>query len=1124
MEERPDAWWLDSPCSLDRLFVTLPFFHQATHGVTLRFRVHLQALLGLFCLFLTLSAQAYNHAGTYTFAARWDEFAATTSGGITTYPEEHGGLNEYDVCPPKQLSLMFPGAVVPGNIQQTCANVWVALIESSHALGSASTLTRAKDLSEDWDINFIDPSDSSSNYWFKWLANQYVNASIWGNPSVARAFFPITLTGGPHSGESVLGNNQLLALGDDKLLLYDTDGSLSLYNYPGGSLQSNPTGTAFTNGDWHGQTLTSKLKYMVGYEEGKLYFVEGSNKLLVYSDGMVWQRTQTVALGHELSAYSVGDLVDNKIPGYTYVGWDVGPIVIGVTALRPLDHLEVSSSTASSTAGTPIEFTIKACASASCSTPYTRGVSGSLSLSDGSTASFSIPAGSNTTAIHIVVPSVPPGGYVTVSHSGLSVTPIGSPSLYCGFGIAASSSTSCNHGVTAALHHLAITTAASTGLTCMPTTFTVTACANASCSAYFSDGVSGQLTLQGTGATVIPSSSIAFSISAGSSSQTVQAQVTEVPTSGYVTVGASGLSHAPTDTPSLYCGLGTAASSAGSCQLPVHLAGLLLSVPDHLSESDATLSITAVKQGTQTASCVPAFAHVTKLINLACAYSNPHSGTLAARINDVALNASGNAAAACGSGTLVPLSFDSTGSATATLKYADAGQVSLSGSYTGAGTDAGLSMTGSTSFVAIPASLTISQVSPPPLTAGSPFSATLRALNSAGNTTPNFGQESPASSDYVRVSWSTYQPTGTHASAGTFEGTGSSSATPLSSGHFHNGMATVSDLTWSEVGSGDLSASLVGGNFLMTGSGVSGTSGSHGSAGVFRPHHLDVSVTPACGAFTYSGQPFSVGVVARNAAGAMTRNYDGSAHTSPHFATAVTLSATTNGSSGSLTGATIAASQFISGAATIPLTPTFTFTHKLTPPTSVSIRAVDSHGVSSAPGGLEPSLTLRSGRIKMSNAFGSEKRSLHIPVQTQYWSGRLWLINSADSCTTVPASSVAFSHHTDARGQSAIHWSTTASSVAITGGQGTLTLSPPGNAATGSVDFAFNLGSTSTDRSCLLLHPVSTGANLSWLRSQNGSSHACAGIATYDRDPSARATFGIYSPESQRVIHLRDLF
>lgn len=1077
-------------------------------------------------------ALAYNYAGNYTFAARWNEWGRTTSGGITTYPEEFGNFNEYDVCPPKELSTMFPSAVVAGNMQQTCNNLWKALIESSYGLSSSTSKTRAKDLSEDWIIDFVDPSDSINNYWFNWYGNQYFGAPfLWGNPSVLRFVYPLTLSGGPHNGESVLGNSNLLAFSDKLFVMLDNDGSLSYYWYGvAGLLYYDAPATTFTNGAWNGQTLVSKLKYMIGAEQSALYFLEGPSTLHVFDYNLNWQRTETVALGNELSGYTMGDLVDNKIPGYTYIGWDVGPIVIGVTALRPLDHIEVTTASTSGIAGVPNTFTLKACATADCSTLYTRGVTGTLLMSDGSSAAFTIASGSSTTSVSLTVATAPAAGYVATSLSGLSMTPIGTPSLYCGFGITATSSSSCNYPVYAPLHHVSVTTSASSGLTCTPTIFTIQACGDAACSTTYVGGLSGTLNLSGAGATVKPASSNAFVISAGASTQTVSAQVTVVPGTGYVTVGVSGLSMTPSGSPSLYCGLGVAASSGGTCNYSVNTAGLLLSVPNQVSETSTTFTVTAVKQGTSTASCTPAFANVSKIINFKCAYSNPSTGTLPVRVAGTALNAGMSSASACdGTGAGVSLSFDASGMATTSMLYADVGQVSLSGSYTGSGSDAGLSMSGSTSFIASPASFGISGVTAAPLTAGSAFSATVTARNSAGAATPNFGKESAVTSDYVRLSWTKYRPTGSNASSGTLSGTGTAVSPTLSSSSFSGGAVTLNDLKWSEVGTGDITATLVSGSYLGSGNTVSGSTGSTGAVGAFQPHHFTVGLTPACGTFVYSGQPLSyVTVTAANATGGTTSNYDGTVNTSPNYAKAVTLTA--QGATGSLSPSSISASSFVRGVASLSsgssTTPTFTFTNKLTAPASLALRATDTSGVTSNPasGGSEQTVTVRSGRLKLSNAFGSEKSSLSMAVQAQYWNGKAWVINGSDACTSLAAGSVVLSGYVDSKGASTSSWSTSSSGLSISGGNGTLTLSAPGAGSTGSVDIALNLGSTTTDQSCLANHPASTGAGLSWLRSQNGSANACAGVSTYDRDPSARATFGVYSPESKKLIFIRDLY
>ena len=73
-------------------------------------------------------------------------------------------------------------------------------------------------------------------------------------------------------------------------------------------------------------------------------------------------------------------------------------------------------------------------------------------------------------------------------------------------------------------------------------------------------------------------------------------------------------------------------------------------------------------------------------------------------------------------------------------------------------------------------------------------------------------------------------------------------------------------------------------------------------------------------------------------------------------------------------------------------------------------------------------------------------------------------------------------------------------------------MSAPAPTPTGRLQFAINLGSTTADQSCTSGLGTTVGAALPWLRSRNG---ACA--AGYDRDPSARASFGIYSPETRKT-------
>ncbi|WP_293999859.1 LamG domain-containing protein [Sphaerotilus sp.] len=656
------------------------------------------------------------------------------------------------------------------------------------------------------------------------------------------------------------------------------------------------------------------------------------------------------------------------------------------------------------------------------------------------------------------------------------------------------------HACTPTLDHLELRHASGTGLTCTPSTLTVVACQDASCTLPYTSGVTA--TLSSSAAVVWPDTAT-VSIPSGSSSASARVQLT---TAGSVTLSATAT--APTATSATTCNFGSPA-----CTYTASASGLLLTASNHIAESSGnTLTVRAVRSSDSSNLCVPAFTG-TKSINLKCAYLNPSTGTLPVRVGGTAVNAAGSASAACdATGRATALTFDATGSASTALIYADVGQVQLTGTYTGsaATSDTGLTMTGSTSFIASPASFEFTSVPTSTTKAGSTFSATLRARNSAGNTTPNFGRESPTPQTPT-LTHAKAAPTGTGSSNGVFSG---------SLGAFSGGSATASNLVWSEVGRLDLNADLA--SYLGTGTAVTGNTGTTGTTlGRFIPHHFDLVATPACGTFSYAGQPFTASVLAMNGLSTPTRtvNHDGSGALTPAFAQTVTLSDAAALGLGSFgTTATVAASRFSAGVASTTGV-AYSYTSKLGAPGSLTLRATDADSVSSS-GYLEPAMPLRSGRLWLSNVYGSEKTALLLPVQAQYWTGRAWVLNSADNCTTVSAASIVRASYLGYQGNATAAWTTTPGALTVLGGNGTIALSAPNpSGSTGSVDIALNLGATTTDASCLSSHPASTGAALAWLRGRNGS---CA--TTWDRDPAARASFGVASAETRKTVHVRELY
>jgi MSHA biogenesis protein MshQ len=220
----------------------------------------------------------------------------------------------------------------------------------------------------------------------------------------------------------------------------------------------------------------------------------------------------------------------------------------------------------------------------------------------------------------------------------------------------------------------------------------------------------------------------------------------------------------------------------------------------------------------------------------------------------------------------------------------------------------------------------------------------------------------------------------------------------LAQAGFSGGSGTDSTLQYSEVGSFMLSATAT--NFLNT-SGVDVT-GYSGAIGRFTPDHFVVNRTLACSTFDYSGQPLlSTTVTAVNAAGtAATTNYSASTG----FAKTVTVGDATNGTA-NFTNNTFA--NFVSGAETLPSPSdvTYTFPAVETPPVTLTLRATDTDGVSSATSGSEPAVPVRSGRLRIAQANGPEFVNLAVPIYLESYQSigggdYGWVTTTDDTCTT----------------------------------------------------------------------------------------------------------------------------
>lgn len=149
------------------------------------------------------------------------------------------------------------------------------------------------------------------------------------------------------------------------------------------------------------------------------------------------------------------------------------------------------------------------------------------------------------------------------------------------------------------------------------------------------------------------------------------------------------------------------------------------------------------------------------------------------------------------------------------------------------------------------------------------------------------------------------------------------------------------------------------------------------------------------------------------------------------------------------------------------------------------------------------STTIRSGRARLQNAYGSELLALPVAASIQQYSATGWGTN-VDTCTGLVADNFSFSFPVDSRN----NLSACETAVTVTGSNPspTVTLVRPGSGNNGWTNLTLNLGSVATGGKCIAVGGsggAETPANMPLLE------YEWNGIGTFV-SPTARATFGIY--------------
>jgi hypothetical protein len=691
------------------------------------------------------------------------------------------------------------------------------------------------------------------------------------------------------------------------------------------------------------------------------------------------------------------------------------------------------------------------------------------------------------------------------------------------------------------LHHARLDHNGS-GVTCAPAQIEVRGCSNADLNGVCTPSVSpfaGTVIAQNNGVTV---ATAPFSIPAGQSFALVELNV---PNPQSTTLNIVNYNTPPYGNPQTTCWNGS--SNSPSCQFVFNDAGFIISnmlngssvnLPNQVAGVNSSVYyLRAVQKNTSTGACQAALTG-DQDINFGYVCNNPttcsagnlmkvHEATSAGVVVEGTewIPGNDNANGFINSAP-INLTFDRNGNAPFWLNYYDAGQTTLHMSKLLPG---GARLGGnSNAFVTKPYSLTVSNISNSSnvanpaassasgakfVKAGESFKATINANAANGWLTKNFGREIVP--ENVRLNALLQAPSG--GSAGVMAGN------ITSAGSFVNGSATLIGVSWSEVGIIQLLPVVTDNDYLGAGS-VWGISSEN--IGRFYPDHFRITSgadTKACsGQFTYFGQDglsTAFTITAQNKANGTTQNYTGG-YSLPGIAPGSFMKFNT-GARGSYRFTT--SSTFTLDPSATPVSGSWTSgvgsiiaKHIIRkPPASYKPAPSDSNitffaqpfdddgvtTVAAAP--ISAASPFRYGRMFMQSQHGSELLNLPMSLEAQYWDGHGYVRNAADSCSTVPLSSIAMkNYHGNLNAcETRLSNSSGAVSVSMVKGLETLRLSAPkvtdGIPNTGSVDLEVNLNEALPgEKVCLSTSETNaTSASMPWLI--DGAT-----------EPVGRATFG----------------
>ncbi|MEO2281265.1 DUF6701 domain-containing protein [Pseudoalteromonas pernae] len=675
----------------------------------------------------------------------------------------------------------------------------------------------------------------------------------------------------------------------------------------------------------------------------------------------------------------------------------------------------------------------------------------------------------------------------------------------------------CNSG-DAQVHHYRLTHSTST-VRCLSSSITIQACADENCSALYTDPNTVQLS--STAGSYLNSGTITLNNGVGTG-------FLQHPQGGNATIGIANASTPVSNSSECY-----ASGLASDCTINFVDAGLAFFGPDGVSALSSmraglaqNITLRAVETDEQTGAC-QARVQGSQLVSFGLSCENPGScqSTEQGTINGTIIGK--NSQGLSSNKANVSVAFDTNGAAALAFNYTDVGAIQLHAFMNVAATleEPAFALSGSSDVVVsqpyamIVGDVTDANGNANPQTTNSgdgfivaeePFTVQVRSVNYSGALTPNFGLETPAQKAVVAFDSAVYPTPNLGSAALLSSGTFAPSATL--------GVQQSDTVVWREAGTIKLSASIENDSYL--GQTFTGDTPVSDNIGRFYPNDFKLvssAVLDSCSAFSYMDDPKLSVAWTANAVGAQGRvlkNYGANYQGTAEFAYVARNLASDNLTASLGSRFTAELGSWVEGVYVVD-TNTAKFSRlvdaqldtQLDGPYSelqvgVSISTeIDSRMWQSADmdaasttscttctaKALAGMLDVRFGRMRLENSFGSEFEPLQVPMQTQYWQGTGWALNTADACTSYAATQL----------------SDSSAQLQLTG-SGTLAL---GGYDVGEGMFADSQGKTGD-------YPLSYPASDWLLWDWDGDGKA-------DNDPTAVLRFGSYRG-NDRIIYWRE--